>query len=175
MQNISWQDLEEIKALKSQYFYWLDMQQWTALRSLFTDNAEFEGFPFEMDGPDAWVHGVQRFFDGVVTQHRGAMPHFQEVTADRVKGRWSMTDYLTWQPGSRTYRGIAIPGMYGIHGYGYYEEEYVRTPSGWRIAFMRLTRVRIDPLAGSHVPTPDYDVIPPTISWLEPVKTGADY
>lgn len=167
MQDISWQDFEEIKSLKSRYFYWLDMKQWSRLRSLFVDEVQFEGFPFAMEGPDAWVDGVSKFFDGVVTQHRGSMPRFQQVTPDRVRGMWPMTDYLTWEPDSRTYRGITIPGMYGIHGYGYYEEEYVRTAMGWRIAFMRLTRVRIDPLAGDHVPTPNYDVLPPDIDWLD--------
>lgn len=171
MIDVTWQDIEKIKSLKSEYFYWLDMKQWDRLRMLFADDVRFEGFPFAMEDADAWVDGVRHFFTGVVTQHRGSMPRFQQMTDDRVRGTWSMIDYLTWEPDSRTYRGISIPGMYGICGYGYYEEEYVRTTEGWRIAFMRLTRVRIDPLTGTHVPSPAYDVIPPTIDWLAPSRT----
>jgi hypothetical protein len=31
-----------------------------------------------------------------------------------------------------------------LHGLGHYHETYVRTPGGWRIASLRLTRLRLD-------------------------------
>lgn len=169
MDALTWQDLQEIQELKAQYFYWMDNKQWGALRRVFTDDARFEGFPFEMAGPDSWVAGLSSFFTGVTSQHRGTNPRFRQVAADRVRGVWSMTDHLTWEPGTKIYRGIEIPGMYGLYGYGYYEEEYRRTESGWRIAFMRLTRVRIDPLVDRKVPSPEYDVPGPTLDWIDGV------
>lgn len=167
MIDVTWQDLEEIKSLKSQYFYWLDMKQWDRLSLVFADGIKFEGFPFAMENAQAWVDGVRGFLAGAVTQHRGSMPRFRQTADDRVRGTWAMTDYLTWEPGSRTYRGISVPGMYGVHGYGYYEEEYLRVSGGWRISFMRLTRVRIDPLVGTPGPSPAYDLLEPAIDWLE--------
>ena len=169
MREIGWQDLQEIKELKAQYFYWMDNKQWDALRRVFTDDIRYEGFPFGMEGPDVWVASLKEFFTGVVSQHRGTNPRFRQISDDRVRGIWSMTDYLTWEPDSRVYRGIEIPGMYGISGWGYYEEEYLRTADGWRIDFMRLTRVRIDPLVNLQVPTPAYDTPGPTLDWIDGV------
>ena len=169
MQEMTWQDLQEIQELKAQYFYWMDNRQWDALRRIFTEEARFEGFPFEMAGPDGWVAGLRAFFTGVVSQHRGTNPRFRQVADDRVRGIWSMTDHLTWEPDTKVYRGIEIPRMYGLYGYGYYEEEYVRTSAGWRIDFMRLTRVRIDPLVDPKSPTPGYDTPAPTLDWIDGV------
>jgi hypothetical protein len=32
-------------------------------------------------------------------------------------------------------------------GYGHYHEDYVRTAAGWRIAAIRLTRIRVEVMA----------------------------
>lgn len=166
MREMTWQDLQEIQELKAQYFYWMDNKQWAALRGVFTDEVVFEGFPFGAGGPDHWVAQLSEFFADAVTQHRGTNPRFRQLADDRVRGLWSMTDYVTWPPDSRNYRGVQIPGMYGFRGYGYYEEEYARTAAGWRMDFMRLTRVRIDPLVGPEIPSPAYDTPPPTVDWI---------
>jgi hypothetical protein len=49
-----------------------------------------------------------------------------------------MFDYVEWKQddGSRT----------GLKGYGHYLEEYVREDGEWRIARIRLERLRVDPL-----------------------------
>ena len=36
----------------------------------------------------------------------------------------------------------------GLQGFGHYTEEYVREGGEWRIASLRLSRLRIDPLSG---------------------------
>jgi hypothetical protein len=47
-----------------------------------------------------------------------------------------MEDYVT----------IPLPSgeSFIIRGYGYYHEEYRRTPRGWRIASTTMQRIRVD-------------------------------
>ena len=48
-------------------------------------------------------------------------------------------------------------------GFGHYEEEYARLPDGWRIASVRLTRLRFDALDVATLPPfPHRDADPST-------------
>lgn len=157
-----------IADLKASYFYMLDTKQWDRLFELFTHDARFEGFAFDVTGSTAeFVAVVSAFLAGVRSQHQGSTPRFRLIRPGHVRGIWTMRDYLTWEPGSRVYKGIDVPGMHGIRGYGYYEEEYTHTADGWRISFSRLVRTRIDALVGPEPVTPGYDVHGPTLGWLE--------
>jgi len=160
------EDIESLRSLKAEYFYWMDTKQWDRLRALFTDEARYEGFPFSMAGPDRWVAGLRSFMAAAVSQHRGSEFRHRLCPDGRVRGVWAMTDYVTWEPGTIVYRGVPVPDMYGFRGYGYYEEEYVRDAGRWRIDFMRLTRVRIDPVV-VRLPEAHYDVPAPQVDWLD--------
>lgn len=48
----------------------------------------------------------------------------------------------------RTGRGINR----GFTGYGHYEEEYRREDGEWKIAFLRLTRLKLNPILGEPQP-----------------------
>jgi hypothetical protein len=41
---------------------------------------------------------------------------------------------------------IPLPGggEYVMRGYGYYFDDYVRTPEGWRLRASRMQRIRVD-------------------------------
>lgn len=156
---------DAIHDLKSRYFFHADNRQWTALRTLFTDDAAFEGFAFQGIGPDRFVEAVSKFLEGVTSVHHGCMPQLRALSDTTVRGRWSMVDYLTWAPGSRSYRGNAEPDLSGFRGYGYYDEEYRLTPAGWRISFIRLTRLRVDLLHGS-APADTFGAPGPVPDWL---------
>ena len=60
-----------------------------------------------------------------------------------------MMDYVQWPPG---YQVNEVPGHAGFQGFGDYEEEYVRGATGWLIAYLRLSRIRFDPLPVGHSP-----------------------
>ncbi|MFK4296606.1 hypothetical protein ABH924_001751 [Arthrobacter sp. GAS37] len=151
--------------LKARYFFYVDTQQWDQLRTLFTEDARFEGFAFEGVGPDAFVQGAAALLAGARSVHQGFMPRLQAQSDSVIRGRWSMYDYLTWQPGTISFRGNSSPDLSGIRGYGYYDEEYRHTPEGWRIAFMRLTRLQIDLLHGAR-PEDTAGALPPDPRWL---------
>lgn len=139
-----------IRELKSAYFACLDSKQWSRMKGLFTSDAEFDGYAFDAHGASGFVAAVSGFLDGVHTQHAGYNPRLRLRDDGSVRGVWAMHDYLTWPPGTRGYKGADAPGMYGIRGWGRYEDLYVDVGSGmWRIAYSRLVRSRVDALVGS--------------------------
>ena len=131
-----------VEDLKSRYFFSVDNKRWDELRDLFTDDARFEGLPFGQEGPDSFVAAVREFLTGAVTVHHGFMPRFYKRSAERIRARWSMIDYLRWPYGSRSRPGLAETS--GMTGYGYYDEEYRREGGTWKIEFMRVARLRVD-------------------------------
>lgn len=163
---ISSADEAALRALKARYFRAVDAQDWSLLRTLFTEDARFEGFAFAAPGPDGFVDGVSSYLTGLVSVHHGFTPEYRGLTEDRVRGIWVMEDYLFWPPGTRGYKGVTVPGQWGIRGFGHYEEEYERSEQGWRISFMRLSRVRVEALAGPGYETPPYELTRRGDDWL---------
>jgi hypothetical protein len=161
-------DYLAITDLKAQYFRYVDGKKWDSVPELFTVDARFAGYAFDSSGNTAdFVSALSAFLNDTKSQHRGSMPRFRMLDANKARAVWSMNDYVTWEPDSRVYKNVPIPGMYGIRGYGLYEEEYLRTSEGWRISFSRLVRTRIDPLVGDSSPFPAYEFPAPDATWLE--------
>lgn len=160
------EDFDDIRNLKADYFRHLDAKRWSNLRSLFHADATFGGFPFDSGNADEFVSGVSEHLQGVESVHQGFMPRLAPMRYDCIHGIWSMHDYLIWPGDSRAYRGATIPGLYGIRGYGFYEEEYRPLNGVWRIATMRLVRTRIDLLVGEPVHRPMQDLIAPDPDWI---------
>jgi len=166
MSPISPADATELWDLKSRYFYYLDTKQWDRLHEVFWPDARFEGFAFPADSAADFVRTVSHFLADVTSTHHGYQPRFRHVADGGVRGVWAMHDHLEWEPDSRIYKDIPVPGMRGIHGYGYYEDEYERRAGVWRARFSRLVRTRIDPVV-DVAPRPRYDVMGPDLRWLE--------
>lgn len=155
--------LEDVKTLKARYFRYIDLKRWESLRGLFTPGARFEGLWAAGKDVDAFIGNISRNLEGVFTAHHGYTPELSFLATDRVRGVWAMSDRLEWAPDSRAYLGVSIPKQRGIHGYGYYEEEYLLTPEGWKIDFLRLSRLHIEPIISTE---------PPSLSgWLKPEMT----
>jgi hypothetical protein len=147
-------DIEAIKQLKAQYCLRLDLKRWDEWRELFADDLVVGGVPFPADlGADGFVEGVSRMLANTLSVHQvhnGCVV----ITGDGVaRGLWAMADDLEdldEPPGGEKRRRA---------GYGYYEEEYRKVDGAWRIAFLRLTRLRYDhvdwsprPITGGAVP-----------------------
>ena len=132
-------DIEAIKVLKAQYFYFLDTKQWERLRTLFTGDATFdpagEG-AYTFDGLAGFIAGASAGLADAVSVHHGHMPMIELVDADHATGIWSMTDDVA-VAGDRPRRFI---------GKGHYHETYRRERGAWKIASWRLTRLRVDVL-----------------------------
>ncbi len=137
--------IESIRALKARYFRTLDTQDWTAHEQVFVPElvADMRDAAPVHD-PGAITHGAARYvaalapiLRGVVTVHHGHTPEIELLDDDRARACWAMEDKLWVGEGS------VLPFRF-LHGYGHYHETYSRDADGWRIATIRLTRLRID-------------------------------
>jgi hypothetical protein len=139
--------IEDVKRLKADYFFYLDHKDWNRWRDeVFTEDAvmmiEEIQEPSKV-GRDAIISYVSSILDGVTTIHHGHMPVIDILDTTHAKGRWAMEDVL-FLPRGR------IAGRTGrIHGYGYYDETYVKLSVGWRINALRISRLYIGPLGGN--------------------------
>ncbi len=148
---LSYADIAAIGSLKARYCRFIDTKLWTELEALFTADARFEGLGSVPDGADAhaFVRGIATRFRDATSVHHCHMPELAGTGADTARGVWAMTDYVQWPAGTDV---AEVPGHPGFQGYGHYEEEYRRTAEGWRICFLRLTRLRFDALPVGHAP-----------------------
>lgn len=139
-------DIEAIKQLKARYFRLMDLKQWDEWGLVFATDCVMEVPEADMvnRGRQEIVATVSRALVSARTCHHGHMPEI-EVTGDgTARGVWAMFDYVEWdeQDGARV----------ELQGYGHYREEYEREDGEWRIARIRLERLRIDALGA--VPEP---------------------
>lgn len=157
-------DLEDIRQLKARYCRFIDTKQWDRLAGLFTPGTRFEGFGSAPTGADekVFVAGISKRLAEVVSIHHCHTPEIAFTGPDRARGLWQMMDFLQF-PADAPPR--EAPDAGGFVAFGYYEEEYVRAADGWRFAFLRLTRLRVDPLPKSH-PAARPGFIAPTPDWL---------
>ncbi len=130
------EDIEAIKQLKARYFRLMDTKDWDGFASVFTDDVEID-----MTGEGGTVtHGVGEFLpflreniEHVTTAHHGHMPEIEITSPSTARGIWAMEDELWWPEGSP---------ISHLHGYGHYHETYEKTPAGWRIKTLKLTRLQ---------------------------------
>lgn len=133
-------DIEQIKQLKARYFRLMDTKRWDEWGELFTPGCVMEVPEASMvsDGRDEIVRAVSGALEGVRTVHHGHMPEIELTGPDTARGVWAMYDFIEWP--------ASDGGRLGLTGYGHYHEEYAREDGQWRIARIRLERIRVDPL-----------------------------
>jgi hypothetical protein len=135
-------DVLSIEQLKSRYFRYLDTKQWDRWRTLFTDDLVFyvdeSALPTvttpTTTGGDSFVAYVSRALQTSVTVHHGHMPDIEFDGPRAATGVWAMYDWVDDAERSHAF-----------HGWGHYHEHYRKGSDGaWRIAELRLTRLRVD-------------------------------
>jgi len=133
----------EIGQLKARYCRLLDTKQWERLRGLFTEDCRFDGLGSAPSGCNVaeFIAGVSNRMAAAISVHHVHSLELALLDADHARGVWAMEDYVDWPDG---YDVAEAPGQSGFRGYGHYEEEYKKIGAEWRIAFLRLTRLRID-------------------------------
>jgi hypothetical protein len=137
-------DREAIKETKARYFRFVDTKQWDRWRTLFVDNVRVESANV-WDDADAFVEFTANALVGARTVHHGHMPEITFTGPDTARAIWAMVDFVEFDQPRDGWRGLV--------GYGHYEEEYRRVGGEWKISFLRLTRLRVDPLLGDVGPT----------------------
>ena len=152
--------IQEIRACKAKYWHYMDMKRWDDLKQVFTRDviADFRG---ERDlkpgepmsklppvaealakGDPAASQGRDRLVDQLykgllqdwVTFHLGGEPIIELTGPDTATGMWPLFDYISHKDRA-------------LKAYGHYHDQYRIEDGQWRIAYMSLTRVRMD---GQH-------------------------
>jgi hypothetical protein len=133
--------VEEIRELKARYFRLMDTKHWDEWADLFTEDcvAWVEDQPdVTYTSRDQFVTSTSSILAEAVTVHHGHMPEItlEPGDEDQAQGIWAMEDYVQ----------IPTPdGDITLKGYGHYHERYRRGSDGrWRIASLRLERLRVD-------------------------------
>ena len=156
-------DIDAIKQLKARYFRYMDTKRWGDLRRQFTDDARFDGTNKPVPGPDEFVAWNTVRLGLAITVHQGHMPEIVLTSAHTAKGIWSMFDWVEFPTLIESGRG---KGYRGFVGYGHYEEEYRKVDGTWKISFLRLTRLRINPVVGGPQVALDGWLSSSTTDWL---------
>lgn len=131
-------DLDQIHQLKARYFRMMDIKDWDGLRDVFTDDVVIdttEDSGTIITGRDEYLPFLISQIGDVTTVHHGHMPEISFIDDNNASGIWVMEDELWWPEGHP---------ITHLHGFGHYHETYVRTPEGWKISSLRLTRLHRD-------------------------------
>jgi hypothetical protein len=130
--------IEEIKQLKARYFRCMDTKDWAGFEGVFTQEAVLDMSEEAGDvvhGAPAIAAYVLGHVGAVETVHHGHMPEITVTSSSAASGIWAMEDVLRWPEGGP---------IRSMHGFGHYHETYERVDGEWRIASLRLTRLRRD-------------------------------
>ena len=131
-------DRQDISDLLVRYATGIDRRDWPLFRTVFTDDCQLDyGEIGTWNGVDA----VAAFMEQVhaLAGHTLHRLTNQAITLDG--------DNAT----ARTYiDGLIMAGdnNSGVNAIGFYDDDVVRTPAGWRIARRRYTQVRITTVGG---------------------------
>jgi hypothetical protein len=132
--------IEEIRQLKARYFRLMDTKRWDDWAEVFATEARME-IPESgtvIEGRAEIVERVRTIIGPALTVHHGHMPEIEVLGPSDARGTWAMTDLVTWTSAAGEARGF--------RGYGHYHERYVLEDGSWRIATLRLERLRKDDL-----------------------------
>jgi hypothetical protein len=132
-------DLEELRHLKAQYCRLLDECCRTGregvvqlAEAVFTEDATIDiGEGGLLEGRAAFIEHVATVVAGSTAWmwHSVSNPQIAFDGDDRARGSWMLLSLATPRDDPQ-----AVPN----ETYGYYEDEYVRTPRGWRQQKLRL-------------------------------------
>jgi ketosteroid isomerase-like protein len=128
--------IEQIRQLKARYFHAMDQKRWDDWEQVFCEDALIdttqEGSPL-IEGRKAFREFLPPILQDVKTVHHGHLSEIALTSATTATGTWSMEDHLWWPDGRH------------LWGTGFYFEKYRKDPDGdWRIAEMKLRRIRTE-------------------------------
>ena len=125
-------EIEAIKALKARYFRCIDTKDWDGMRRVYARDAVMhdEESRSHWRGREEIVAGLEHWLARAVTVHHGHMPEIELTGPGEARGIWSMFDHVDHPE-------------FVLEGYGHYHERYVIEDGAWRIAELRLSRLRV--------------------------------
>ncbi len=127
-------DRAEISDVVHRYATGLDMRDWKLFRSIFTDEIQMDfssvGIPAGPFKADHWVDDAKTLFAGFGATQHVSSNHVHDVRGDEA----TCVSYMKAEH--------FVPDVQGEDRWtigGYYTNELVRTPEGWKIRKLTLT------------------------------------
>jgi len=116
-------DIDDICRLKYRYLRTLDSKQWEEFEACFVPDAtgDYNGLVFD-DRAALVAYMRENLGEGLLTLHQAHHPEI-DVDGDTASGRWYLQDKV-----------IVEAFKFMLEGAAFYEDRYVRTPEGWRVA-----------------------------------------
>jgi SnoaL-like domain len=127
-------DRAEIDDVIGRYTYGMDSRDWELYRSAWTDEISLDFTELWADKDmgriraDDWVQALQAFFSDIPQSQHLKMPVSYEFDGDRATVLAIMQG-KHWMP---TSTGGPLQTVVG-----YYRDEFVRTPDGWRLSGLK--------------------------------------
>ena len=146
-------DVEQIKRLKYQYCRYNDggwagqpLSHQGPSADLFTEDGVWDGSPIVVAKGREEIRKLFANFANLPMAYHSVLNPMIDIEGDFAKAHWHLI------AGGLSFDGTASLGFSG------YEDEYVRTPQGWRIKLMKVIWGRITE------PSPWKEVVPPLVS-----------
>ena len=133
MSAVSLEDRLAIEDLVTEYAWLLDHQKWDDVPDLFTDDAEVHIRRREIIGRAGLIDWAAYRAEKVSrqTQHQMTLLRLKQSEPDRIEGTVALVLHVAKAGGGATYVDLV----------GEYEDEYVRTPDGWKFRRRRLVPI----------------------------------
>ena len=126
-------DRAEISDVLHRYATGLDRQDWELYRSIFTDEIELDfesvGIRAGIRRADDWVKRARELFAGFTATQHTSSNHVHDIRGDQASCVSNMQAEHFVGAGARDRWTIG----------GYYTNELVRTPAGWKLRKVTLT------------------------------------
>ncbi len=133
-------DCAAISDVVHAYATGLDRRDWVLYRSIFTDEIEMDFHSVSIRAgsysADDWVRDAARLFAGFTATQHTSTNHVHDVRGDRATCTSNMQaeHFVAREPGDGLEQG-ADRWTIG----GYYTNELVRTPDGWKLSRITLS------------------------------------
>lgn len=116
-------DVEAIQQLKYRYLRTLDLKRWAEFEACFLPEATGDYAGLQFADRDALVSYMrENLGEGLISMHHVHHPEIV-VDGDEARGTWYLEDR------------VIVPDFdFVLEGAAFYDDRYVRTPEGWRVA-----------------------------------------
>jgi SnoaL-like domain len=140
--------IEEIRRTKTRYWNGFDFKDPVLLRSAFADAVLLDYrvkpddpkiSPAYFTDPDLCVRDMLAVLAGYVSSHQGHSVEVDFLSDTEATGVWALEDRF-W------FRGDGDPPLpfRRYHGWGHYQDRYIKTSVGWRIAGSTVKYLRVE-------------------------------
>jgi len=143
-------DAWAVAATKAKYFRYTDTKRWDDLRSLFTDDAEFE-LPFmgKFDHIDIAIQTVRERLDGEWSFHASSIPEISIASATEATGIFAMFSHAKKNDSDELGRM-----------FGYYYDEFRMVDGKVLISSLKLVASYRNMFGFKHQATDLFNTVP---------------